>query len=136
MRKILVRTLSIGLPNCSCIEAPNGEEAVNKYFDYHPVIVIMDLNMPNKNGIEATTEIMKRDPKAKIIILTALDQRWAEEKLKSVGVKAFLIKPFRPEILLDTVKCLIDPVPVRMQNQSFGSQQIGNKGLRNQTLAS
>jgi len=115
MRKIITRALSAGISNCFCTEASNGEEAVSKYFDGRPAIVVMDLNMPNKSGLDATAEIMRRDPKATIVILTALDQRWAEEKLKALGIKAFLTKPFRPETLVDVVKRLATPVQVEMR---------------------
>lgn len=75
-------------------EAVDGVDAVEKYDKYQPDVVTMDINMPNMNGIEATKNILKKYPTAKIVMVTAngFDQTIFESI--EVGAKGYIIKPF------------------------------------------
>ena len=85
--------------NIQFIEATNGNEAVrlalNETFD----IVMMDLRMPGKNGIEATQEILKTKPDTKIIAITATENKHEKQQCIDAGMTAFLPKPFSEEQL-------------------------------------
>lgn len=83
--------------------ASDGEEAVSLYKKNKPDIVIMDLKLPKKNGVEATKEIMAMDPKAKIIVITAYGSTIGSKALEA-GAKEVLRKPVRYNDLKDTIE--------------------------------
>ena len=85
-------------------EASNGSEAVALYEKLKPDLVTMDITMNEKDGIEAAKEILSKDPKARIIMVTALGQRKMLIDSFKLGVKDFVVKPFQPERLLTAVK--------------------------------
>ncbi len=80
-------------------EAGNGREAVEKVVALNPDIVIMDIKMPEMDGLEATRRIMATHP-VPIIVLTAYNQRNLVDEAADIGVLAYLTKPVRePDIL-------------------------------------
>ena len=80
-------------------EAENGNVAVEKYKELKPDLVTMDITMREKDGIEATSEIIKFDAKARVIMVTALGQEDLLAKAIKMGVKDFVVNPFPPERL-------------------------------------
>ena len=74
--------------------AENGLEAVEKYrnFEHKPDLVLMDHRMPIKNGLQAATEILEMDDKAKILFASADDKK--QEEILATGAIGFLKKPF------------------------------------------
>ena len=88
-------------------EAENGEVAVEKYLALKPDIVTMDITMPVKNGIQAVKEILSIDPKANIIMVSALGQEQYVKEAIIAGAKNFVVKPFKSDTfikILETVK--------------------------------
>lgn len=73
------------------------------YKELRPDIVIMDITMPKCNGIEALKEIIKIDPKAKVIMCSALGQESIIMDAVDNGAKDFVIKPFKPKMLLSVL---------------------------------
>ncbi|MBC7120502.1 MAG: response regulator [Candidatus Methanosuratus sp.] len=108
MRRLICRVLSMAGFK-SIIEATDGLDAVNKFLEHSPQVILMDINMPNKNGIDAAKEILSIDPSSKIIMLTAVDQIWAKNEAMRMGVTAFLAKPFKQEELINTVSKVLFP---------------------------
>lgn len=103
MRKIIRKTLEkIGVEVVA--EASNGREAIEFTKQYKPNLVILDINMPEMDGLEALKHIATLDVKPKIIVLTAVNQQWARSEAESLGVIGFLSKPFKPSQLLEVVK--------------------------------
>jgi two-component system chemotaxis response regulator CheY len=86
------------------ILAENGEQAVDNYRRDIPDAVLMDITMPRKDGLEALTEICQFDPKAKVIMLTALDQKLAAARAIHIGAKDFLVKPVPPNQLITALQ--------------------------------
>lgn len=84
-------------------EAADGGEAVLTYRDIRPDIVTLDIIMPVKNGIEALREIMAIDPKARVVICSAVGQESLVQKAQSVGAKDFILKPFNPERVKEVI---------------------------------
>jgi two-component system chemotaxis response regulator CheY len=80
-------------------EAENGIQAVSQYKALSPDLVTMDITMREKDGLEASHEILQYDPKAKIIMVTALGQENLLAKAIKMGVKDFVVKPFPPDRL-------------------------------------
>ena len=78
-------------------EADNGDDAVRLYFETRPDLVIMDLVMPRMNGIDATRVILKRDPEATIVILSAMTQENLVTEAIQAGAKDYVVKPFQTD---------------------------------------
>ena len=85
-------------------EAKDGKEALEKYIELKPDLVIMDLIMPECDGIQATEEILKYDPEAKIIIASATAVELEVIKALKAGAKDFIAKPYKNQRVLNTVK--------------------------------
>lgn len=85
-------------------EAENGAVGVKKYRECLPDVVTMDITMPEMTGIDATKEIKALDPKAKIVIVSAMGQ---ESKVKEAiinGATSFIVKPFKEEYVIHTLR--------------------------------
>lgn len=85
-------------------EADSGSKAVKMYEQLRPDIVTMDITMPNIDGIEATRQILKMDPSAKIIIVSALGQEVFVREAILAGAKNFIVKPFREDKVLEVIE--------------------------------
>lgn len=88
-------------------EASDGIECVKKYKENKPDLVLMDIMMPNKTGIEALKEIKNYDSNAKIIIVTAL-QKQNDFDEKKFGICAYINKPFDNEVMIEAVNDALD----------------------------
>ena len=83
--------------------AGDGVEAVSIYRLTKPDVVLMDVTMPRKSGLQALSEIRQLDPDAKVIVLTALDQAAVATEAIRLGAKDFLAKPVENQKLLATL---------------------------------
>ena len=88
-------------------EAANGVEAVERYRELKPDITTMDIVMPQKSGIEAVREIVKLNKEAKIIMCSALGQESLVMEAIEAGAADFIVKPFKPEKVLEIVKKVV-----------------------------
>lgn len=85
-------------------EAQNGIKAVELYKSEKPDVVTMDITMPEMDGIQAVKEIRAIDASAKIIMCSAMGQQaMVMEAIKS-GARDFVVKPFQPERVLESLK--------------------------------
>jgi two-component system chemotaxis response regulator CheY len=75
-------------------EAATGFEAVSKYTLLKPDIVTMDITMPDMNGIDALQSIIKADPDAKVVMVTAMSQADKVLEALKAGAKNYITKPF------------------------------------------
>jgi two-component system chemotaxis response regulator CheY len=85
-------------------EAGNGEEAVQKYRECLPDVTTMDIVMPLKSGIEALSEIVAFDRKAKVLMCTALGQESLVEEAKKAGARGYILKPFDPQRVKEIIR--------------------------------
>ena len=85
-------------------EAANGREAVRQFLAHRPHVTIMDLYMPEKNGLDATREIIALDRYAKVLSSSASDCPSDAEASLKVGAKAIVKKPFEAREIYETVK--------------------------------
>jgi two-component system chemotaxis response regulator CheY len=88
-------------------EAGNGEEAIEQYGKESPDLVLLDITMPIKDGISALQEIREKDPAAKVVMCSAMGQENMVIEAIKLGALDFIVKPFKPERLLQTVKNII-----------------------------
>jgi DNA-binding NarL/FixJ family response regulator len=89
-------------------EASNGLEAVAQAARFHPTVVLMDIRMPQLDGLEATRRILAADNSAKILILTTFDlDEYVYEALRS-GASGFVLKDDPPEQLLAAIRVVAD----------------------------
>ncbi len=87
-------------------EAVNGEEAVTRYREVRPDVVLMDILMPKMDGVSATRNIIDYDPDAKIIAVTAVGKRGLEKECIEAGASGFVMKPFKTKELLNIIDSL------------------------------
>jgi two-component system, chemotaxis family, chemotaxis protein CheY len=85
-------------------EASDGVEAVEKYRETNPDLTTLDIVMPNKTGIEALQEIIAFDPDARIVMCSASGQESLTVAAAEGGAKAFILKPFNPELVARVLK--------------------------------
>ena len=84
-----------------------GAEAVQMYAEQKPQLVLMDITMPNMDGLEALKKIRENDGNAQIVMCSAMGQESMVIDAIKAGAKDFIVKPFKPERILSTVDGLI-----------------------------
>ena len=85
-------------------EAENGARAIERYKDLIPDLVIMDITMPEVDGIQAVKEIKKVNGEAKIIMCSAMGQQAMVIESIQAGARDFIVKPFQAERVVEAVK--------------------------------
>ena len=85
-------------------EAEDGEEACELYDQLSPDILILDLRMPKKNGLQVVTELMSRTPKPRIIVMTTYEGEEDVRRAISAGAKGYILKGTKRDQILDTVR--------------------------------
>ena len=88
-------------------EASNGQEAVDRYRELHPDAVTLDLVMPEHDGLHALHGIMEFDPEAKVLVVSALEQRGVLKDAIKAGAADFVAKPVDRRGLQATLEQLI-----------------------------
>ena len=88
-------------------EAENGKIAVDKYNETKPDLVLMDITMPEMDGIQALKAIKGNDPNAAVIMCSAMGQQAMVIEAIQSGAKDFIVKPFQAERVLEAVKKVI-----------------------------
>jgi len=88
-------------------EAENGRKAIEKYRTLSPNLVLLDITMPEMDGLEALKEILRIDANAKVIMCSTMGQQVMRDECLLLGAKGFIVKPFRTDDLLAAVKKVI-----------------------------
>ncbi|GAM12004.1 response regulator [Mesobacillus selenatarsenatis] len=89
-------------------EGDDGSEAISLVDQHQPDVVIMDINMPNTNGVEATAELIEKYPESKVIILSIHDdENYVTHALKT-GATGYLLKEMDADALVEAVKVVAD----------------------------
>ena len=89
-------------------EATSGEEAISRALDLHPDVVLMDLHMPGRNGIEATREIVSAAPHIAVLVLTMHDDDESVFAAVQAGARGYLVKGARQGELLRAVQAVAE----------------------------
>lgn len=88
-------------------EAVDGEDACEKYAAIKPDLVTLDLIMPKKGGLEALKEIRAKDPTAKVVIISAIDQRQPLMEALKHGAADYVVKPFEKDRVQEAISRVI-----------------------------
>jgi two-component system chemotaxis response regulator CheY len=88
-------------------QAENGLEAVQMYTDWRPDAVLMDITMPEMDGLAALKAIRKIDPNARVAMVTAMGQQSIVMEALKAGAKDFVLKPFQPDRVLAALQKLL-----------------------------
>ena len=88
-------------------EAENGAKAVEKYAELKPDLVLMDITMPEMDGIEALKKIKAADANASIIMFSAMGQQAMVIESIQSGAKDFIVKPFQADRVLEAVQKVV-----------------------------
>jgi DNA-binding NarL/FixJ family response regulator len=106
-------------------EASNGLEAVDKAARFHPTVILMDIRMPDLDGLQATRRILARDNGARILVLTTFDlDEYVYEALRA-GASGFVLKDDSPEQLIAAIRtvaageALLSPTVTKRVIQKF-----------------
>ena len=106
MRKVIKDTLSkAGYTDLH--EAVDGADAVEKYNSLKPDLVLMDITMPNMDGLEALKAIRAADGSANVVMCSAMGQETMVIDAIRSGAKDFIVKPFKIERVLKTVTSIV-----------------------------
>ena len=81
-------------------EAENGRVALEKYMELRPDIVTMDITMPEMSGLEALVEIIRADPRAIVVMCSALGQESMVREAVLAGARGFVVKPFKENVIV------------------------------------
>ena len=88
-------------------EAENGLKAIDKYRELKPDLALMDITMPEMDGIQALKKIRANDPNAIVIMCSAMGQQAMVIEAIQSGAKDFIVKPFQAERVLEAVKKVV-----------------------------
>ena len=90
------------------IEAATGAQAVEAYKESRPDVVLLDITMPDMDGLTALKELKKFDPDAKVAMVSAMGQQSVVMEALKFGARDFLVKPFDPDRVLATVRKMLE----------------------------
>lgn len=85
-------------------EGDNGESALELFREHRPDLVTMDIVMPKRSGIEALQDIVAEDPRARVVMVSALGQESLIVEAVEAGARDFIVKPFKEEKVLDIIR--------------------------------
>ena len=105
--RMLIRTMLVKHGYEIVAEAENGVVAIEKYRMFKPDLVMLDITMPEMDGIGALKGIKEKDPNAAVIMCSAMGQQAMVIEAIQSGAKDFIVKPFQAERVLEAVKKVI-----------------------------
>ena len=89
--------------------ADNGWKGLELYHQEHPDVIVLDLRMPELDGVTVLKAIRRVDLKQPVIILTGDTTPEVERQVRALGVSEFIVKGSSMKLLVDTLKCLLKP---------------------------
>ncbi len=107
--------------------ASSGDEAIMLALQHKPDVVLMDIQMPCKNGMEALKEIKAALPQTKVAMLTTFENLENIKAACQSGADGYLVKDMKPDILLMAVKCIYNDIV--MFHSSVYSMMLSTKGM-------
>jgi two-component system response regulator DegU len=87
-------------------EAQHGDEVIETALSLHPDVILMDINLPGKNGIELTGELKEKIPEARVLVLTVDSEQLHVHKIIKAGALGYLLKDVNIDILAEAIKAI------------------------------
>lgn len=94
MRQVLIDIIKTNGLSKEIVEAQDGIEAVKKFQKYKPDLVTMDVTMPGADGVQALRAILKINPRAKVIMITSVEEKHTVQDAMKLGARDYVVKPF------------------------------------------
>ena len=91
-----------------CGEAENGVEALERTKQLNPDLIILDVSMPGKDGLEVATELQAAGSSAKVLVLTMHESKELAAAVKRVGAKGYVIKSHAARDLINAIQTIVD----------------------------
>lgn len=107
MRKIM-RGILVEKGYTVAAEAASGIEAMRNLHASHPDIILLDIILPDSNGLDLLESVIKACPDSKVIVCSSIGQPLVIQKSLDLGAKAFIQKPFTPEKVTEVLESLGD----------------------------
>lgn len=123
VRRGVAATLSVHPDLEVCCEAPNGREAVETAAQLQPDIIVMDISMPEMNGLEATRQILRENPTVQVLILTLHESEELVRSVLSAGARGYVLKS-------DAAGNLVSAIRALQQRQLFFTSKIADVVMR------
>jgi len=112
-----------------CGEASDGREAIEKALQLNPDVVIVDIGMPNLNGLDTTRQLLQHDPQFKVIVLTITDSDQVIREALDAGARGFVLKSDAARDLVSAVEALQNKrMFFHSARQRPGAGRISRKG--------
>jgi two-component system chemotaxis response regulator CheY len=102
--RMMVKDTLTKLGHTDIIEADDGLKAVEMFKQFTPDLTMLDITMPNLDGIGALKEIRKIDPNAKCVMCSAMGQEGMVMEAIKLGALDFIVKPFKPDRIAKTLQ--------------------------------
>jgi two-component system chemotaxis response regulator CheY len=106
--RIVLKDILKNLGYTNIIEASDGIMAIEQYKKFKPDLVTLDVNMPKMDGIQALKHIMSIDPKAKVVMVTAVEQRFVVQEAIRTGAKDYIVKPFDRSMVATVIERVLN----------------------------
>ena len=94
MRQVLIDIIKTNGLSRDIVEAQDGIDAVKKFQKYKPDLVTMDVTMPGADGVQALRAILKINPRAKVIMITSVEEKHTVQDAMKLGARDYVVKPF------------------------------------------
>lgn len=88
-------------------EAGSGIETMKHLHRIHPAIILLDIILPDSNGLELLESIVQASPHSKVVICSGIGQEQVMQKARELGAQAFIPKPFTPEKVMAVLESLV-----------------------------
>jgi len=105
-----------------CGEVADGREAVEKVAELKPDVVILDIGMPRLNGLDAARQILKADPRQRVLVLTITDAEQVVQEVLKAGARGFLLKS-------DAAKEVVSAVDALIHDRTYFNSRVGEMVL-------
>jgi len=121
-----------------CGTAANGQEGIGKYFILKPDVVLMDITMPDMDGLECSRQILLRDPAARIVILSSMKDDSLTTRARLLGIRWFLQKPASSDDLTSMLRMAVSRIapewwPLYQEQLKLSFEEFLNISLAPQT---
>lgn len=91
------------------VEAENGQRAVDLYSSEKPDLILMDITMPVMDGLEALKNLKEVNSSVNVVMCSAMGQEAMVVEALKLGAKDFIVKPFKPDRIMKTVRSILEP---------------------------